>query len=102
MDFEAEEYSRFSHHKTSKVECPYVVIRNPIDAIPYLIEGLPEGDLPIIFDVDGVYHKVKMVKKSLLVLKDILTVRSFELGTENGEIHIDKMDDILESDIKWT
>lgn len=102
MDFEQNEYSKYSAYKTVDIEYPYILFREPIDEISILIEGLPEGTLPVIVDIDGVYQEVARIRKSLIVIQDILRITPIIIGTETEEVLIKNIEEILERDINWT
>ena len=102
MDIEQEEYSKYSAYRTVDIQYPYILFREPIDEISILIEGLPEGDLPVIVDIDGVYQQVASIRKSLITINDILRVTPIFIGSESGEYLIHSIEEVLECDINWT
>lgn len=102
MDIEQERYSKYSAYRTVELSYPYVLFREPIDEIAILIEGLPEGDLPVIIDIDGVYQEVAKIKKSLLTISDILKITPIYIGTKEQEYLVKDIQEVLECDIDWT
>lgn len=102
MDLEAQEYDKYSNYRRVKVDTLSILVKNPSDNLIPLLEGVPDGTLPLLIETDGVKFKLRDISNSLVVLHDIVKITPFYLRKDGEETLIQCMTDLIEGEIKWT
>lgn len=89
-------------YETVKSEFPRICLPEPSDEIAFLIDILPEGDLPLVLPIKGEMFLVKSIRRHPDSLATILRVRPFDLQLSPTEsITINTVEEVLEV-FPWT
>lgn len=76
---------------------PYVLVKGEGDPLMITVESLEKGDLPLLIDYQGVTYNIGSIRKSALVLAQLLTVFKFTIVLSSTQSYdINTKEDILE------
>lgn len=77
---------------------PHVEIMEPSDAVALILESLPDGELSVLFNVDGKLWKSKPIAYSALALLPLVKVSKLKLckDAQTSKV-ISSPEDILEA-----
>ena len=80
---------------------PYITLQpNNNDSLPVVLELMEEGDIPILFERDGVTYELRRVDKSPLNLCKLLRIYPFSIVFENKRVEVTTTQELMEV-YKW-
>jgi hypothetical protein len=96
------QFDEFYSMQRGKISFPSLCIEKPGDELVVILDGLPEGDLPVIIPFNGRLVRVKSIARTPLIVRRILALYEVTMLVDaDNRYRVTTIEQLLDGDFNW-